>query len=178
MICNKKILDLGCGPNKIPGAIGVDLRPGPNVDVVHDLDIYPWPFKDNEFDLICASHIMEHLEDVVRAVEEIHRITRPGGVAQVLVPHFSCSDFFTDPTHKHAFSSRSFDYFVEGTHLRTFNYSPVQFKKLQVQLVLPTRYPFKFILRRLINRYPTIYEMQFAFILPANVIIFELEIVK
>ncbi|MQL52258.1 methyltransferase domain-containing protein [Desulfofundulus thermobenzoicus] len=74
-----KILDLGCGPNKLPGAIGVDIRPGPVVDVVHDLNVYPWPFADNEFDLVYASHVLEHLDDVVRAVEEIHRITKPGG---------------------------------------------------------------------------------------------------
>ncbi len=74
-----KIFDLGCGLNKLPGAVGVDIRPGPEVDVIHDLNVYPWPFADNEFDFVHASNILEHLDDVVQAVEEIHRITRPGG---------------------------------------------------------------------------------------------------
>jgi hypothetical protein len=33
-----KVLDIGCGSNKTPGAVGIDARPGPNVDIVWDLD--------------------------------------------------------------------------------------------------------------------------------------------
>ncbi|WP_443082278.1 class I SAM-dependent methyltransferase [Thermodesulfitimonas autotrophica] len=97
------MLDLGCGPNKLSGAIGVDFRPGPGVDVVHNLNVYPWPFADNEFDLVYASHILEHPKDVVRTIEEIYRITKAGQVVRVLVPNFSSADFFPDPTHRHSF---------------------------------------------------------------------------
>lgn len=173
-----KILDLGCGPNKLEGAIGVDIRPGLGIDVVHNLNVYPWPFANNEFDLIHASHILEHLEDMVRAVEEIHRITKPGGLVRVLMPHFSSSDFFTDPTHKHPVSSRSFDYFVERTDLCRFNYSKVRFKKCRVQLGSPSRNPLKNYILRVINRYPSSYEKRFAFLLPIASILFELEVVK
>ena len=48
----KKILDLGCGRNKVPGAIGLDLFPVPGVDVVHDLEAFPYPFENNSFDEI------------------------------------------------------------------------------------------------------------------------------
>jgi hypothetical protein len=41
----KKILDLGCGlKTKIPGSIGVDKRPAPHVDIIHDLNTIPYPF--------------------------------------------------------------------------------------------------------------------------------------
>jgi len=53
-----KILELGCGANKTPGAVGVDRVAGPGVDVVHDLSRLPWPFPDNTFDEVRLSHIL------------------------------------------------------------------------------------------------------------------------
>lgn len=96
----------------------------------------------------------------------------------MLVPHFSSSDFFTDPAHKHAFSSRSFDYFVAGTELYRLNYSRARFLKRRVQLGFPSRNPLKNVVLRFINRYPEWYEKRLAFILPVGSILFELEVVK
>ena len=41
------ILDLGCGSNKIPGSLGMDIHPYEGVDVVHSIDIFQWPIDDN-----------------------------------------------------------------------------------------------------------------------------------
>jgi len=46
-----KILDVGCGTNKHPGAIGLDYNPRTGADVIHDLNEVPYPFPDDEFDL-------------------------------------------------------------------------------------------------------------------------------
>ena len=44
---NKEIvLDLGCKNEKSSGAIGVDIDPSVNPDVVHDFNVFPYPFKD------------------------------------------------------------------------------------------------------------------------------------
>ena len=45
-----KILDLGCGENKIPNSIGLDNLKLPNVDVVHDLIDLPYPFDNESID--------------------------------------------------------------------------------------------------------------------------------
>ncbi len=58
---NKAIIDLGCGPNKVQGAIGVDRVALPGVDVVHDLEITPYPFPDNKFDEAHIYHVLEHM---------------------------------------------------------------------------------------------------------------------
>ena len=42
----KKILDVGCGQNKYPGAIGIDSNPRANADVTHDLGVLPYPFAN------------------------------------------------------------------------------------------------------------------------------------
>ena len=52
------ILDLGCGTAKAKNAIGVDKFLLPGVDVVAELDKYPYPFTDNIFDEVITS--LEH----------------------------------------------------------------------------------------------------------------------
>ena len=47
-----KILDLGCGNNKIQGSIGMDFIKFNSVDIIHDLNVFPYPFKPLEFDEI------------------------------------------------------------------------------------------------------------------------------
>ena len=53
-----RTLDVGCGRDKIPGALGVDRVALPGVDVVHDLDSYPWPFEDSSFEALVREQIM------------------------------------------------------------------------------------------------------------------------
>ena len=65
---NKKVLDIGCGKNKLPGSIGLDLKPLEGVDVVHDLNCYPYPFPEDTFDFIRLSHVVEHLESIVKTM--------------------------------------------------------------------------------------------------------------
>ncbi len=75
----KKILDVGCGQNKFPGAIGIDANPSSHADVIHDLGVFPYPFADNEFEEIICRHVIEHVPDVLGFVNELHRITKSGG---------------------------------------------------------------------------------------------------
>jgi len=75
----KRVLDLGCGRIKIPGAIGVDLnRAATAADVIGDLNC-PSPFRDNSFDEVRAVHGIERLQDVMKVMGEIHRVIRAGG---------------------------------------------------------------------------------------------------
>lgn len=54
-------LDIGCGANKQPGFIGMDVRPLPGVDIVHDVLKFPWPLPDECVLLAMASHLLEHI---------------------------------------------------------------------------------------------------------------------
>jgi len=76
-----RILDVGCGIKKAPGAIGIDRNPASAADVLCDLDRFPYPFADSSFDGLQAVHVIEHLADVIRAMEEFHRLVRAGAVS-------------------------------------------------------------------------------------------------
>src|SRR5687768_1431325 len=108
----KKIVNLGCGKVRIPNSVGVDrVKIDKYVDVVHDLDIVPYPFKSNSVDEIHFYHVLEHLHQPMKKLEEIHRILKPGGVLHMRVPHFSSMGAFTDLTHVRPFGYFSFDCF-------------------------------------------------------------------
>ncbi len=62
-------LDLGCGANKHPGFVGLDVRDLPGVDIVHDLNVYPWPLPDESVNRITCSHVVEHIPPV--AISEL-----------------------------------------------------------------------------------------------------------
>src|SRR5215210_3102518 len=85
----KKILDVGCGRNKTPGAIGLDSNSRTDADVIHDLGDLPYPFSDDEFDEVIGNHVIEHVPDVMAFVSELYRIARPGGRIKILTPHYS-----------------------------------------------------------------------------------------
>lgn len=104
-------LHLGCGNEVLPGWINHDLAELPGVDVVHDLDRYPWPFDADTFAAVRLFHVLEHLAEPVRAIEELHRITAPGGLVHLRVPYWSSQDMMSDPTHKTCFNEYTFDFF-------------------------------------------------------------------
>ncbi len=115
-----KCLDIGAGYKKFrKDAISIDHNPLCNPDVIHDLNIYPWPFKDNEFDIIYSSHCLEHLDNLEKAIEEIWRIGKPNCLVIIKVPHFSSRIAYVDIEHKHFFSIHSFrNYTPEFAKLR------------------------------------------------------------
>ena len=120
----QKILDVGCGWNKTPGAIGIDSNPKTQADVIHDLGDVPYPFAENEFDEIVCRHVIEHVPDVMAFVTELYRITKPGGRITVVTPHYTNPDWASDPTHRNHFNSYSFRCFIknsEATRHRSYD---------------------------------------------------------
>ena len=60
-----KKLNLGCGQNILKDYVNLDAMKLDGVDVIHDLEKFPWPFKDNTFDEVYTSHTLEHLTDLI-----------------------------------------------------------------------------------------------------------------
>lgn len=176
-----KILELGCGFSKTPGAFGVDLIPGSQADLIHDLDHFPYPLPDSEWDRIICRDVLEHVENFVGVVEEIWRVSRPGAVLEVSGPFMSSVNFYSDPTHKRAFTSRTFDYFIEGTPAFRLGYSTARLELIACEYDREERVrrrgPHRWILDWA-NRNKGHYESRYAFVYPLYQISFDLRVVK
>lgn len=72
--------------------IGCDIQEGPGVDRIED--IHALSFEDGSVGTVLCFETLEHVADPIRAVEEMHRILKPGGVLAV-----SSVMFF--PIHAH-----------------------------------------------------------------------------
>ena len=103
-----KKLNLGCGEFRKKGYINLDINKNVKPEVVHDLTKFPYPFKNDYFDLVEADHVLEHTEDPFKVMKELHRIMKRNGTLIVRVPHFSRG--FTHADHKRGFDV-SFPYY-------------------------------------------------------------------
>lgn len=83
---NPVVFNIGCGPVRIEGAIGVDLHAVGGVDV--QADILALPFRDGVADRIVADHVLEHVDQrlTFAVLREAGRVLRPGGAIEVGVP--------------------------------------------------------------------------------------------
>ena len=50
------------------------------------MDVHEIPFEDNTFDAVMCNHVMEHVENDIKAMKEIYRVLKPGGWAIMQVP--------------------------------------------------------------------------------------------
>ncbi len=108
-------IDLGCGPAKRKGCIGIDILPLPGVDIVADFEKGLEFLPDNSVDEMYSSHVLEHIQNLELMMKEIHRVLKPNAFKQIIVPHFSNPYYYSDYTHKRFFGLYSMEYFSTHT---------------------------------------------------------------
>jgi SAM-dependent methyltransferase len=111
-------LDIGCGENKQPGFVGMDIRDLPAVDIVHDWNDIPWPLPDKSVLVAIASHVVEHINPFdfgfIKFMDEVWRVLRPGGEFAMALPHGLSQGYLQDPTHCNPCNENTFFYFTPG----------------------------------------------------------------
>jgi len=121
-------INLGCGERQRKGFVNVDINPDVHPDIVADVRVIPWKWaKANQADLIFTDNLFEHIreEPLNEVYQECHRVLRPGGSLQIIVPISAPDNFmamYSDPTHvNHNFTEETFTYY-DHRHVRWKNY--------------------------------------------------------
>ena len=175
-----KVLHLGCGNSKIQNTVSVDINSKANPDIVWDLNNVPWPIEDNKFDRTIALNVIEHLNDTLKLLKEIYRVSKNNAIINILVPHFSSGAAFVDPTHKSYFSYRTFDYFIKGKDLENeygfYDEMRFELKKYYIQISPFWRFvPFVLFF---VRKFPKLWEDYLCYIIRGEGIFFQLEVKK
>jgi len=170
---NKKVLDVGCGRAKHEGAVGIDWIDASEVDVTHDLNKFPWPLEDNSFDEIICKDVIQIVDNVVRTMDEMHRVSKPGAVVKIRTPHFSSPNSFKDPMHKWHFTIDTFDYFTEDFQYPV--YTDKKYKMLKRELLFKRKFGMGAMLARFSQRR---YEKYYSHRFPPYTMDFELQVIK
>jgi SAM-dependent methyltransferase len=108
-------LDIGCGANKQVGFVGMDIRQLPGVDIVQDLETFPWSLPSESVSFAVASHVVEHINPAkgifLNFMDEVWRIIQPGGQFAIVVPYAGSPGYWQDPTHCNGCIPATFTYF-------------------------------------------------------------------
>lgn len=106
-------LDVGCGSNKQSGWVGMDIRSCNGVDIIHDVQDFPWPIPNSSCFQILLSHLWEHIEPKYRIqlMNELWRIVTAGGQLMLSAPHADSVGASQDPTHYMCPNENTFLYF-------------------------------------------------------------------
>ena len=149
-------LNVGCGHDVRAGWTNLDQARLPGVDVVHDLDLAPFPFPDQSFDEIDCQDVLEHL-DLVPTMRELHRILVAGGRLHIRSPHFTSFVYWADPTHRRALSIATLGFFVPGHSRERDYYFDFTFSAIERSVISfhkTPRQPWNRVVERLVNRSP------------------------
>jgi SAM-dependent methyltransferase len=179
------ILDLGCGARKRHDDwIGIDARNLDGVDIVGDAQSVLKSLPPSSVDEVHSYHFFEHVQDLEGLMIELARVCKPGGLLEVVVPHFSNPHFYSDYTHRHFFGLYSFSYLSRDRvfRRRVPNYlGDTSFELRSAQLVFTSPFIGRFALKRALglvfnlNRWTReFYEENLCYLFPCYEIRFRL----
>ncbi len=103
-------LNIGAGVSYLPGFTNIDVSS--RADLQLDLNSDRLPFDNDSVELIFTYHCLEHLDDYLFALGEIHRVLQHQGHLLVGVPYVTLTEFnLVNPYHRQNFNEYSFDFF-------------------------------------------------------------------
>jgi predicted SAM-dependent methyltransferase len=107
-------LNLGACDRRVDGFLSVDIcEPA---DQIADLS-KPWPWADSSVEEVKAFDVIEHIEDRIHFMNELHRVLQRGGRVEIVTPNAAKgAGYFQDPTHKSPWCMNSFQYYEAGSY--------------------------------------------------------------
>jgi SAM-dependent methyltransferase len=109
-------VDIGAGGNKQgKDWFGIDKRQLPGIDLVQNLEKFPWGVPSESFDIAMASHVVEHINPAngvfLSWMNEVWRILKHGGQFIIGAPYATSTGMFRDPTHCNFVNEETWSYF-------------------------------------------------------------------
>jgi ubiquinone/menaquinone biosynthesis C-methylase UbiE len=173
------VIDLGCGPKKKPGRIGINKVDLPNVDIVADLEEGLAFLPDNSVDEIHCRSLLPLIVNFEHLMSEIVRVMKKDGRAYVFVAHFSNPYYYSDFAQKRFFGLYTFYYFVDSEKqpkrkVPNF-YTDIRIRILSQKLKFRSSFkilnPLKSLVGRFINLHSLIqeyYEENLCYLFPCH----------
>ena len=118
-------LDICCGKYKYEDFTGMDVRDVEGVDIVHDVQSFPWPLEDNSCIAVLMRLSWSCIEPKYRVqlMDEIWRITAPDGKIQIIDQYYKGDRAHHDPTCYSCPNEWTFLYF-DPRHAKYSVYEP------------------------------------------------------
>lgn len=134
-------LNLGSGKKTDSEYINLDIQEP--ADVIHNLNVFPYPFKESSVSEIKAWHILEHLNEPKRVMYELWRICKSGGKINIRVPWYKKKTVLWNPEHKHDFMPNWFKMLETKEKCRAYSSNPQEtFKVIKITKI---RKPYRLI---------------------------------
>lgn len=169
-------LNLGAGKNILKGYVNLDIIQGG--DVVHNLEIIPYPFKDNTFDEVVIFHVLEHIENQIGLFNELNRICKNNAVIKIVVPYFASPSYYIDPSHRCKFCYQTLEAYTQNSNYPyKLNYIIVKRRLTYLSCKGFMKSKSKLI-DFIINLNPVMYQRFFCYILPCSELHIEMLVVK
>jgi hypothetical protein len=109
----------------------LDIDPSANPDVLHDLNVVPWPFENESFNEIHAYEVFEHLgkqgdfKSFFDHFYECWRLLKPLGVLCGTVPALNSRWLWGDPGHTRAISEESLTFLSMSEYDKQVGVTPM-----------------------------------------------------
>lgn len=120
-------LNLGSGEDYREGWTNLDCRNNVKLDVYHDLNEFPYPFKENTFDYVLIKQVLEHVDNPIKVLKEMVRICKNGSKIKIYVPHATSYAYFSGIEHKGLFTEHTFS----KKHLKEYELENLELKKFK-----------------------------------------------
>lgn len=181
-----KKLNLGCDSDYKEGWVNLDFHKSLKCDVLHDLNEFPYPFEDNQFDYIYMNHVLEHVRDVHRCINELYRISKNNAIIEINVPYFNSFNAFRDVTHYSFFTWDSLSPFCgfvskEGKYEVGYLDKLFKYKERKLTFAVSQKFGIRHfckLMTFLVNLNPYFMEKYFPWIIPSEELRIKLEVVK
>lgn len=169
-------LNLGAGKKPLKGYVNIDKNNFKGVDLVWNLDNFPYPFKNNSVDEIVAENILEFVENFMKTIEEIYRICKPGAKIKIIYVPCPSPFSFQNPLVVTRMGFNTFEYYLSDEGTESYLFKP-KFKILKRKYIFSANKYLRWI-SSIVNIFPRVYTRFLFNIFYSNYIYIELEVVK